>query len=180
MVRAVVIVVLDTALALVDRESVPPERILDLGGDERETGDVARIAPVKLLVDRAGEIGRFVGGDVARVVWDVEVAWCLRVGGAVAMAFALARLAAIAAAMLFFLALGGVVEEGKPASASGLGQAFSNCLRDAESRDCRIVDPRSGQIAWNTQNICRAPSRTAALASPSAFLTNFSKRSIPP
>ena len=110
----------------------------------------------------------------------MEVAWCLRVGGAVAMAFALARLAAIAAAMLFFLALGGVVEEGKPASASGLGQAFSNCLRDAESRACRIVEPRSGQMAWNTQNICRALSRTAALASPSAFLTIFSKRSIPP
>ncbi len=179
-VRAVVIVVLGTALALVDRESVPPERILDLGGDERETGDVSRIAPVELLVDSAGEIGRFVGGDVARIVWDVEVAWCLRVGGAVAMAFALARLAAIAAATLLFLVLGGVVVVGTPASASGLGHAFSNCLRDVESRDCRIVDPRSGQIAWNTQNMCRAPSRTAAWGSASAFLTNFSKRSIPP
>ena len=59
---------LRTTLALVDRESVPPERILDLGGDERETGDVARMSPVELLEESSGEMGRLVGGDVARIV----------------------------------------------------------------------------------------------------------------
>lgn len=67
-------VVLDATLELVDRESVPPERILDLGGDERDTGDDARIAPVELLVDNEGDVGRLVGGEVARIVCDVEVA----------------------------------------------------------------------------------------------------------
>ena len=67
-------VVLDTALELVDRESVPVESILDLGGDARDTGDEARIAPVELLVDNEGEVGRLVGGEVARMVCDVEVA----------------------------------------------------------------------------------------------------------
>lgn len=120
------------------------------------------------------------GGDVARIVCEVEVAWCLRLGGAVAIAFALARLAAIAAATLLFFAFGGEPALGMAASASGFGHAFSNCLRDAESRDCRIAEPRSGQIPWNNQNNCRALSRTPAFASPSAFLTIFSSRSIAP
>ena len=67
---------LDAKLALVDRESVPPETILDLGGDARDTGDEARIPPVELLVDSEGEVARLtlVGGDVARIVCEVEVA----------------------------------------------------------------------------------------------------------
>ena len=66
-------------------------------------------------------------GDVA--LCDAEVAWCRRVGGAVAMAFALARLAAIAAATLVFFVVFGLTAGVKAVAASGSGQTFSSCFR---------------------------------------------------
>ena len=86
-----------------------PDAVLDLEGRVDETlerdgidGDVGVARPDTLPVDREGERERF-GGDMVRAV---DVAWCRRVGGAVAMALAFARLAAIAAATLLFFTCG--------------------------------------------------------------------------
>jgi hypothetical protein len=73
--------------------------ILERGRAGGEPG-VAR--PETLPVDREGERDRC-GGDMVRAA---DVAWCRNVGGAVAIALALARLAAIAAATLVFFAVG--------------------------------------------------------------------------
>jgi hypothetical protein len=74
-------------------------RILERGG---AVGELGAAFPDTLPVDREGESERF-GGDMVRAA---DVAWCRRVGGAVAMALALARLAAMAAATLLFFAVG--------------------------------------------------------------------------
>lgn len=85
-----------------------PEAILNpaglLGILERSgaVGELGAAFPDKLPVDREGESERF-GGDMVRAA---DVAWCRRVGGAVAIALALARLAAMAAATLLFFAVG--------------------------------------------------------------------------
>ena len=73
--------------------------ILERGGAVSEL-DAA--FPDTLPVDREGESERF-GGDMVRAA---DVAWCRRVGGAVAIALALARLAAMAAATLLFFTVG--------------------------------------------------------------------------
>lgn len=111
-----------------------------------------------------------------------DVAWCRRDGGEVAMAFAFALLAAIAAATLLFLdaALGGTGVATSSGTASGLGQAFSSCFRDEESRVAIKAAPRSGQSSWNCQKTRRVVSRTATLGSPKAFFTDFSNSSRPP
>src|SRR6266702_5534321 len=74
-------------------------RILERGG---AVGELGAAFPDTLPVDREGESERF-GGDMVRAA---EVAWCRRVGGAVAITLALARLAAMAAATLLFFAIG--------------------------------------------------------------------------
>jgi len=74
-------------------------RILERG---RPGGELGAAFPDTLPVDREGERERF-GGDTVRAA---DVAWCRRVGGAVAIALALARLAAMADAMLLFFAVG--------------------------------------------------------------------------
>ena len=89
--------------------ALPFDAVRNFGDDEetgeRACGDKDRVAP---LGDKGGEEVDFVGGDNALALCEVDVAWCLREGGAAAIAFALARLAAIAAATLFFLAVVGV------------------------------------------------------------------------
>jgi hypothetical protein len=103
---------------------------------------------------RSGEEGRateFLGdvvGDPARrtgTACEEAVAWCRRVGGAVAIALALALLAAIAAATLLFFAGFGVIGNTAAAS-SGFGHAFSNCFFATESRPPSSVTPRSLHI----------------------------------
>ena len=74
-------------------------RILERGGAD---GELGAAFPDTLPVDREGESERF-GGDMVRAA---DVAWCRRVGGAVAIALALARLAAMAAATLLFFTVG--------------------------------------------------------------------------
>lgn len=95
------------------------------------------------------------------------------------MAFALARLAAIAAATLFFLVVLGV-EGGKTANSSGLGHTFSTCLRARGSRVSNIANPLSGQTSSKTQNSNRAVSRTGGLVSLKARFKDFSNVSRPP
>lgn len=95
------------------------------------------------------------------------------------MALAFARLAAIAAATLFFFVFFGVVG-GNADINSGLGQTFSTCLRASESSVSRIARPRSGQTSSKTQNNMRAFSLTAGFGSPNAFLRDFSNVSRPP
>lgn len=56
---------------LAERDKMPAETILALGGEEDEAmrviGEVARtLWPSELLVDREGETARLVGGDVVR------------------------------------------------------------------------------------------------------------------
>jgi hypothetical protein len=117
---------------------------------------------------------------MALAICDEDVAWCLSVGGAVAIAFAFARLAAIAAATLLFLPVLAVAAVGKVVAASGLGQAFSSCLRATESRDSRMTMPRSCHISSNTQKHTRELSLTAGLGSARAFFSDFSKIWRPP
>lgn len=90
----IVLILLDTVLVLgwVDET-------LERDGSD---GEVGVTLPDTLPVDREGERERF-GGDMVRAV---DVAWCRSVGGAVAMALAFARLAAMAAAKLLFFACG--------------------------------------------------------------------------
>lgn len=95
------------------------------------------------------------------------------------MAFALARLAAIAAATLFFLLFLGV-EGAKVANSSGLGHTFSTCLRAIESNVSKIAKPLSGQTSSKIQNNNRAVSRTGGLISLRAFFNDFSSVSRPP
>lgn len=95
------------------------------------------------------------------------------------MALALARLAAIAAATLFFFVFFGVAG-GKAEISSGLGQTFSICLRASGSSDSRMARPRLCQISSKIQNKSRAVSLTAGLGSANAFLRDFSSVSRPP
>jgi hypothetical protein len=98
----------------------------------------------------------------------------------VAIAFALARLAAMTAATLVFLPFGIGAEGMTTVAAFGSGHTFSSCLRAVLSSDSNIACPRSGHTRRKTQKQTRADSRTAGLASASDFLTIFSKRSEPP
>jgi len=94
--------------------------------------------------DRDGDRGRL--GEV--VVLAVEVAWCRSVGGSVAIAFAFARLAAIAAATLLFF---GDVESVDPGNRFGSGHALSSCLRAVVSKPAMIAVPLSFHTAFNNQ-----------------------------
>ena len=96
------------------------------------------------LFDRDGDRGRL--GEV--VVRAVEVAWCRSVGGSTAIAFAFARLAAIAAATLFFF---GDVKSVGPDNKPGSGHAFSSCLRAVVSNPAMIAAPLSFHTAFNNQ-----------------------------
>lgn len=164
------------------------ERIRDLGGvggdkDVRENEDRdAGVGELLSLTDfpdgLLGELVPLEGGETAPVVRDVDVAWCLRVGGAFAIAFAFARLAAIAAATLLFFKLG--VVGGRSTTTLGSGHAFSNCFRAVASNPSMITVALSCHTLSKTQNVPRALSRTVGLGSPSAFFTDFSSSSNPP
>lgn len=165
-----------TASALVDR-AMPFETIRDFceGGEvDMRRGDEGRAIEF-LGDDKLGDPARLAGATC-----DEAVAWCRRVGGAVAIALAFARLAAIAAATLLFLAGFGVEGTKTAAASSGFGHAFSNCFRATESRPPSSVTPRSRQMPSKTQKQMRAFSRTAGLGSASAFFKDFSKISSPP
>lgn len=71
---------------------------------------------------------------------EAEVAWWRKVGGAVAMALAFARLAAMAAATLDFFVAFGVVG-GAATCRPGFGQALSSCFRAGPSRDSNMTEP---------------------------------------
>lgn len=133
----------------------------------RERGEAGVVAPRK-------------GGELARAACEDDVAWWRRVGGDSAMAFAFARLAAIAAAMLVFLVAFGVTGGMIAAAASGLGHAFSSCFRATASKVPKITSPLSCQMASKIQKHLRAFSRTAGFASPNALLRHFSNNSKPP
>jgi hypothetical protein len=128
-------------------------------------------------------LGEVLGlGDVERRVLPGvcdEVAWCRSDGGAAAIAFAFARLAAIAAAILDFLGAC-VALLFEPPAKEGSGQAFSSCFFAVPSRLFRITMALSGHIEWNVQNMIRLFSLTAGLESASAFFTDFSRTSRPP
>jgi len=129
-----------------------------------------------LLGDKGGEVPRLAEGEVALAIWELEVAWCLKLGGALAIVLALARLAAIAAATLLFLLFFGV-EGAEGATAWGLGHAFSSCLRAMGSRESIMTLPRSCHTSSKTQKHTRALSFTVGLASARAFFSDFSKKS---
>ena len=168
-----------TMLALTER-GIPPDMARARGGGKGgEDGDDESLRGedglfIELLGEVTGEPARFDGN-----ICDADVAWWRSEGGAVAMAFALARLAAIAAATLFFLLFLGVVG-GKLANPSGLGHTFSTCFRAIESKVSRIAKPLSGQTSSKTQNNNRADSRTGGLVSLKAFFKDFSNVSRPP
>ena len=132
---------------------------------------------------RRGEVGRFrefleeLLGDPARfgdAECDPDVAWWRREGGAVAIALAFARLAAMAAATLVFFDATGV-EGGSMGCAVGLGHAFSSCFLATASRPSKMARPRSCQMPSKTQNKTRADSLEAGFASARAFFKNFSR-----
>jgi hypothetical protein len=180
-VRAWEIVTGLTILTLTERGIPPPEAARGRAGgtvgevgedDENLRGDAGLF--VELLGDVTGEPARFDGS-----ICDADVAWWRSEGGAVAIAFALARLAAIAEATLFFLVFLGV-EGGKLANSSGLGHTFSTCLRARGSKVSKIAKPLSGQTSSKTQNSNRAVSRTGGLVSLKALFRDFSSVSRPP
>ena len=96
------------------------------------------------LFDRDGDRGRL--GEV--VVRAAEVAWCRSVGGSTAIAFAFARLAAIAAATLLFF---DGAESVEPGNRFGSGHAFSSCLRAVGSKPAMITVPLSFHTAFSDQ-----------------------------
>jgi hypothetical protein len=163
--------VLVAALILSGR-GLPFDKFRDLGdggeADDRETGDNERTTP----------FGDW-GGDVVLAICEVDVAWCLSVGGAVAITFAFARLAAIAAATLLFL-LVLAVTVGKRAAFSGFGHVFSSCLRATESRVSKMALPRSCHTSSKTQKHSRVDSLTAGLGSTKDFFNDLSKICRPP
>jgi hypothetical protein len=170
----------DEFVLLTDR-TAPLEVIRDFGdGGEaagRAWGDTECVV---LWGDVEGDLPCFgAGGEVALVMCRLEVAWCLRLGGAEAMTLALARLAAMAAATLLFLLFLGVTG-GKSAVACGFGHALSSCFRATESRDSNMTVPRSGHTPWKTQKQARALSLTPGLGSAKAFLNDLSRVSTPP
>lgn len=120
-------------------------------------------------------------GDVVRAAaWDVAVAWCLKVGGAVAIAFAFARLAAIAAATLLFLGTGVLELVDVFVMSSGSGHAFSSCLRAVLSRLFIMTVLLSRHTLSNAQKAARATSLVPGLGSARPFLRHFSRVSTPP
>jgi hypothetical protein len=130
--------------------------------------------------DEAGEITPR-GGVVfdEACACEVLVAWCISDGGALAIALAFARLAAIAAATLLFFGPDAAVLP--PAAravvadeAAGSGQALSTPLRACPSRPLRMTAARVGHTAWKDQNITRPASRAAGFVSTSPFLTSCS------
>lgn len=172
-------------------------RRMDSGGVDVEDEDGEReCAPGVLIVRVIGvletilDLGEVGGerdargprgvGEAARTACEVEVAWCLNVGGDVAIAFAFARLAAIAAATLVFLVFLGVVGGRMADAANGSGQTFSSCFRARESRVPRIANPRSCHTDSKTQKQTRACSLTPMLASAKDLFMHFSKISAPP
>lgn len=170
---------LGIAPVLTDRLIPPDAGMRDRGeGDVLgcDSGDDGRF---ENELRRLGDAARLIGGEVARTAWDVDVAWCRSVGGAVAIAFAFALLAAIAAAILVFFVFFGVVGGSTVSITSGFGQDFSSCFRATESRDARIASPRSRHTSSKTQKHTRALSRTAGFGSASARFTDFSRSSSP-
>lgn len=97
------------------------------------------------LFDNDGDKGRL--GEV--VVRAVEVAWCRNEGGSLAINFAFARLAAIAAAMLLFFV--GGAESVDSDNTFGSGHAFSSCFRAVESSPAIIAAPLPFHTAFNNQ-----------------------------
>jgi hypothetical protein len=97
------------------------------------------------LFDKDGDRGRL--GEV--VVRAVEVAWCRNEGGSVAINFAFARLAAIAAATLLFFAVD--TESVDSDNTLESGHAFSSCFRAAESSPAIIAAPLLCHTPFNTQ-----------------------------
>jgi hypothetical protein len=170
----------DIAPALTDRD-ILFDVIRDLDDEEEmgeRSGDDGRVEVE--LCDKDGEAARLMGGDAALTACEVEVAWCLKLGGDVAIALAFARLAAIAAATLLFLLFFGVAGDKTVATVSRSGQDFSSCFRATASKDSRKTLPRSRHTFSKAQKHERALSLTPILASVKAFFTAFSKISKPP
>lgn len=90
-----------------------------------------------------------------------------------AIALAFARLAAMAAAMLVFFAVCGVVA-GNAAASWGSGHAFSSCLRASPSRDSSNARPRPRQTCSKTQKVERTLSLTPGFVSFRALFITFS------
>lgn len=161
------------------------DNIRDLGGvcGVRLTGEATRPPPSELWFDSDGDSARPKGGDVALIAacaCEVLVALWIKLGGAVAIARAFARLAAIAAATLLFF--GAACDEPDAstdirAAASGSGHAFSRFLRLGVSRALRINFARSDHTLSKVQKAPRAASRTPMLGSWRAFFTIWSRRS---
>lgn len=117
------------------------------------------------------------GGETARRAGGLVTA-CLKVGGAVAIALALARLAAIAAATLgFFLTSStGVIGVQAP----GFGLAFSSCFL-AEASSCSASTKAfAGQTGSKVQKHVRATGRTPGLGSESVLWRDLVIMSTPP
>jgi hypothetical protein len=115
----------------------------------RTGGEVGVVRPDTPELDR-GET-EDLGGDIVRAA---DVAWCRSVGGAVAMALAFARLAAMAAATLLFFTCG--VVGGAVRRACWLGHAFSSCLRFVPSCASKMTRPRSFHNPSKDQKATRA------------------------
>jgi hypothetical protein len=110
---------------------------------------------------------------------DALVAWCMSDGGALAMARALARLAAMAAATLLFfgpVSVGATVTATSVlcASVESTGQAFSTALRVTVSIAANMTVARAGQIVLNDQNVARPVSRTPGFWSDKLFFVSCS------
>lgn len=88
-----------------------------------------------------------------------DVAACRKVGGAVARTFALALLAAIAAATDDFFGAG-VATAAAGAEAPGFGLTFCSSFFAGPSRVLMINSAFAGQISWNIQKTIRACTRT--------------------
>lgn len=171
-------------MALTERPKIGCTRAF--GGVEggRWVGDATRTTPFELLVDNDGDAALPTGGDIALIVacaWEVAcacevlVARCIREGGALAIALAFARLAAIAAATLDFLVAGCdelVGSSAMRAAASGVGHAFSKFFRLGASSDKSMTLARSDHTLSYAQNAPRADSRTPTFASCRALFTS--------
>jgi hypothetical protein len=129
-----------------------------------------------LPVESDGDMARFCG----EIVRAADVAWWRSVGGAVAIALALARLAAIAAAMLLFFVAGVGAPVDIDACPPGFGLAFSIALRFVASCASRIACARSGQSASNAQKATRPPWRALGFESASALRSVLSRGSSMP
>jgi hypothetical protein len=106
------------------------------------------------------------GGETARRAGGLVTA-CLNVGGAVAIALALARLAAIAAATLGFFLTSSTGVMG--VQASGFGFAFSSCFLAVASSCSAIASALAGQTGSKVQKQVRASGRTPGFGSESVL-----------